>query len=307
MERSWRWQNINPQECSTVGRAELEVAHKISEEDIKVMKRLKKEQVRADMVEEEFQLLRKLFSRNLKNGALQMTSKLCPPFPDVDTFKSVLGEKDLEQRQLALINKVLFKVHQRMMDVYQNMDLFQEILSAKIKTKNYKEVYPIFCCSMSILWSLHCNDNPNTPYWGDSSPTFARYLDPDQLQEQIYQTAIYPGGPWDDFLSPQELQEWKDKREEKRVRLKKRNDDDKVRLQQELMDQKRKVGVLTIMLRRLYFQYTTVKLNYTTEQDITIQVSEGQIQGYEDLLPYIEEIFQPMFPSVEPETMHEQD
>ena len=150
MERSWRWQTINPQDCSTVGRAELEVAHKISEEDIKVMKRLKKEQVRADMVEEEFQLLRKLFSRNLKNSALQMTSKLCPPFPDVDTFKSVLGEKDPEQRQLALINKVLFKVHQKMMDIYQNMDLFQEILSFKGSTKRYKVLFHVH--TLELTW-----------------------------------------------------------------------------------------------------------------------------------------------------------
>ena len=307
MERTWRWQSINPQECSIVGKAELEVAQKISVEDIKVMKKLKKEQVRGDMVEEEFYLLRKLFTRNLENGALQMTSKLCPPFPDVDTFKSVLGEKDPEQRQLSLINKILFKVHQRMMDVCQGMDLFQETLSFRHSARRYKEIYPIFCVSMSILWSLHCNDNPDTPYWGDNSPMFARYLDPDQLQEQVYQTAIYPGGPWNEFLPSQELQEWKNRREEKRVRLKRRIEDDKVsQLQKELIDQKRKENFLKIMLRRLYFQFANQTWRLQ-EQDITIQITPEEIQGYEDLLPYIEEIFQGMFPCDKPETIAEQD
>ena len=301
MERTWRWQTIDPQECSIVGRAELEVAQKISAEDVKVMKKLKKEHISGDMVEEQFHLLRKIFTRNMENGALQMTPKLCPPFPDIDTFKSVLGEKDPDQRRLSLINKVLFKIHQKMMNIYQDMDLFQETLKFKGSSKRYKEIYPIFCVSMSILWSLHCNDNPNTPYWGDSSPTFVRYLDPDLLQQQIYQTAIYPGGPWNEFLSPQELQEWKNRREEKRVRLKRRIDDDQVtQLQQELIDQKRKEKILKIMLRRLYFQFANQTWRLQ-EQDITIQTSPEEIQGYEDLLPYVENIFQGMFPSVEPE------
>ena len=60
------------------------------------------------------------------------------------------------------------------------------------------------------------------------------------------------------------------------------------------------------MLRRLYFQFAnqTWRLH---EQDITIQTFPEEIQGYEDLLPYIEQIFQPMFPYVEPETIAEQD
>ena len=105
MKRNWRWQDIKPQEDSIVARAELEVAQKISAADIEIMKKLKKEQIRNDMVEEEFQLLRRLFIRNLENGALQTSSRLSPPFPDADTFKSVLGEKNPEQRRLALINK----------------------------------------------------------------------------------------------------------------------------------------------------------------------------------------------------------
>ena len=69
-------------------------------------------------------------------------------------------------------------------------------------------------------------------------------------------------------MTPQELQAWKDRREEKRVRLKKRIEDDKVKLQQELIDQKRKENILKIMLRRLYFQFAnqTWRLH---EQDIT--------------------------------------